>query len=251
MDYLLTFPVINFEAYETHEPVYGALAEFFVRQTPREAQNQRFTALYPTDATPDDSLDRTHASAVYAAVLQCLFSTLAVWDHRAVKYAYTASKGNIHSGRTVKVVPLGSFYPEQISTPADAHDAHNTRLFTKEIPPARKTNNLWKKQASYLHLILQLMQDSSGQPNVYDYDCPTPMPPLQVFQFIARKYLGLRIAEDSCQIDGEYAAHEKLVRDPGMATVFTDNWPVEIPTFFDSVDGAGNYEAFFLGDDDE
>ncbi|KAL2784034.1 hypothetical protein BJX66DRAFT_344425 [Aspergillus keveii] len=30
MDYLLTFPVFNMEGFETHEPVYGALADFFM-----------------------------------------------------------------------------------------------------------------------------------------------------------------------------------------------------------------------------
>lgn len=45
--------------------------------------------------------------------------------------------------------------------------------------------------------ILSDLYSVSGQPNMYDDDCLTPHPRLQIFQFISRKFFDLRFAEDA------------------------------------------------------
>lgn len=40
------------------------------------------------------------------------------------------------------------------------------------------------------------MYHISGRPNEYADGCPTPHPPLQIFEFILRRFLGIRFSDD-------------------------------------------------------
>ena len=128
-DYLLTFPVFDLEAYETHEPLYGPLAYFFMRQTQPDAQDElsAATTMYPAGATPDDSLDRAHAGVVYAAMVQCLLSSMVMWED----YLFFTDEAMEEPSRkrTLRLIGPEPFYPEEISMPVHAHDAKHTGLY--------------------------------------------------------------------------------------------------------------------------
>ena len=123
IEYLLTFPVFNLEAYETRELIYGPLADFFVRHTQPDANDElSATTMYPTNATPDNSLNRVHASAIYAAMVQCLLSSMIMWYdiwHDCLFFTDETTKEPNHK-RTLRLAQPGPFYPKEISMPVHA-----------------------------------------------------------------------------------------------------------------------------------
>jgi hypothetical protein len=251
IDYLLTFPVFNLEAYETHEPIYGPLADFFVRHTQPDANNElSATTMYPTNATPDEGLDRAHASAVYAAMVQCLLSSMIMW-HDGLFFTDETKKSSPE--RTLRLVRAGPFYPEEISMPVHAHDAKHTRLHRRPLLTGDNEDmSAWTENARQLDEVLNLMHESSGQPNVYAEDQCAPYPPLQIFQFIARRYLGLRFMKNAFALEVG-ATEDWFVSHLNTGNIYLgiwpervpSGWPRELPPMFDIVDGEREYVAYY------
>lgn len=93
-----------------------------------------------------------------------------------------------------------------------------------------------------MNIFLKTMYKFSGQPNHYAEDSPTPPPPLQVFQFTARKFLGLRFSDDAFQVE-----EESIVNLPLACGIYVDEWPEpeHVPLVFDTPDGGGEYDAYY------
>ncbi|KAL4747075.1 hypothetical protein BDW72DRAFT_209879 [Aspergillus terricola var. indicus] len=227
MDYLLRYPVFNFEAYEGHEPIYGQLADFLVQHSQHRAQSRStFPDFYPEDAIPNN-LDRERASLLYAETKD-------------------NENPDIESlSRRVTIVPLGSFYPEQIAMPARVQDAHQTRLL--KFPLLQETGeSSWNPSARFISLFLDVMHSSSGQSSHYADSFPTPPPPLQIFQFISRKFLGLRFSDEAFDVEDVDAAHKLFVHHPAASGIYEDEWPDLIPSIFDTPYGGGEYDVYYL-----
>ena len=203
LEHLLKYPIFNFEAYEDHDPIYGPLADVLVQESKIRAQREPTpeNLVYLEEATPNE-LNRIHANKLYAETLECLFAFLCLSNYhsgRAIFDKMLKHDEGLNGDapglkRRVTVVFLGQFYPEEILMPGCAQNACQFRLMKRAIPQSSETTNAYSKNfpdiLSDLHLV-------SGQPNTYGDDRPTPHPPLQIFQFISRKFLGLRFAEDA------------------------------------------------------
>ncbi|CBF73866.1 predicted protein [Aspergillus nidulans FGSC A4] len=248
MAYLLRYPVFNFEAYEDHEPIYGQLADFLVQQSRHRAQSRsNLPDFYPEDAIPND-LDRGQASLLYAETVQCLLASMTLLNHEGYSPIFEKDNKNpdIKSlSRKVTIVPLGSFYPEQIAMPTSVHAAHQTRLLKSPLPQETGESS-WNPSARFMSLFLDIMHSSSGQPNHYADTFPTPPPPLQIFQFISRKFLGLRFSDEAFDVEDIDAAHKLFVHHPTASGIYEDEWPDLIPSIFDTPDGGGEYDAYYV-----
>jgi hypothetical protein len=253
MDYLLTFPVFNMEAFETHEPVYGALADFFMRHTQPDVHDELpAIPMYPAEANPDSNIDRAHASAAYAAMVQCLLSYMVMWSDG--KFFTNKVTSEPSPRRTLRLVQAVKFYPEEISLPVHARDAKDTPVQQRYLPKGANTDRpaCWTDNARYVEEVLDCMYGSSGQLNTYGNDLRAPFPPLQVFQFIARRYLGLRFMENAFAYEVG-APYEWFTTHPNTGQIYlgiwperaSSGWPGRLEPMFDIVDGEREYVAYF------
>ncbi|KAF9891693.1 hypothetical protein FE257_003705 [Aspergillus nanangensis] len=250
IDYLLTIPVFNLEAFETHEPVYGPLADFFIQQT----QQLAATSMYPAEANPDSTIDRAHASAAYAAMVQCLLSYMLMWWDEKF-FTNEVTKEPSHK-RTLRLIRAIKFYPEEISMPVHPHDAQYTPIHQRYLHTERNTDRpAWTDNARYLEEVLDYMYGSSGQPNTYADDLRAPFPPLQIFQFIARRYLGLRFMDNAFGYDAG-APSDCFVSHPNTGQIYLGIWPERARSgwlggpggpepMFDVIDGEREYLPYF------
>ncbi|KAL4896946.1 hypothetical protein BDV59DRAFT_169417 [Aspergillus ambiguus] len=249
MVYLLKYPVFNFESYEDHEPVYGQLADFLVELSRRRKQSASTSLDLPTHVTLHN-LDRDHANILYTETMQCLLASMTLLNHYySLIFKDNQSPGNERLSREVTVVPLGSFYPEQILMPARVENAHETLLLETPLPlPLQHgtKQSSWNSSGRFMNSFLDVMHWWSGQPNHYSDDLPTPPPPLQVFQFIGRKFLGLRFSDDAFKEGEADATHILFVHHPAICSIYEDEWPYEVPSMFDTPDGGGEYNAYYL-----
>ncbi|KAG2414762.1 hypothetical protein HFD88_005950 [Aspergillus terreus] len=252
MDYLLTFPVFNLEAFETHEPVYGLLADFFMGQSQPDVHDQLpTTPMYPAEANPDGTIDRAHASAAYAAMVQCLLSYMVMWSNRNF-FTNEVSKEPSHK-RTLRLVRAIKFYPEEISMPVHPRDAKHTPMSQRYLTTGGSTDSsAWTDNARYLEEVLDCMYESSGQPNTYENNLRAPFPPLQIFQFIARRYLGLRFMKNAFEIEVG-APDDWFISHPNTGQIYLgiwpergrSGWPGRLEPMFDVVDSEREYLPYF------
>ncbi|KAL4819762.1 hypothetical protein BDW67DRAFT_173061 [Aspergillus spinulosporus] len=235
MAYLLRYPVFSFEAYEDHEPIYGQLADFLVQQSRHRAQRRsNFPDFYPEDAIPNN-LNRNQDSLLYAETVQCLLASMTLLNHEGYSPIFEDEYKNpdIKSlSRKVTIVPLGSFYPEQIATPARVQDAHQMRLLKSPLPQETGESS-WNPSARFMSLFLNIMHSSSGQPNHYA-------------DIHRRKFLGLRFSHEAFDAEDVDAAHKLFVHHPVASGIYEDKWPDLIPAIFDTPDGGGEYDAYHL-----
>ncbi|KAL5364041.1 hypothetical protein BJX96DRAFT_167971 [Aspergillus floccosus] len=202
-NHLLRYPMFNFEAYEDHEPIYWQLA---------------------------DSL--------------CFLATVMLLDncgHSRIfkRHGQTSGPGSLSKG--VTVVPLGSFYPQRISMPARAQEIHQTLLLRTPLSQATEGSS-WNLSTHLMNFILDMMYRFSSQPNHYMDDLPTPAPPLQVSQFITRKFLCLRV-DDAFPVEEDSIVDRLLV-----CGIYVDEWPDDLLPVFDTPDGGGEYDASYYSD---
>ncbi|KAJ5218404.1 uncharacterized protein N7498_000503 [Penicillium cinerascens] len=212
MAYLLKFPVFNFEDYAHHEAIYNDIAELFRKQTehrPPSLDNPELLDAYPEDAV-SPQLDRYHAETLHAEMIQCLLSR--------------------------------SFYSEAIALPDNPKNSHKTLLLKEAIP--RSKDSVWRSCSPFMNRILEIMHSFSGQPSHYKEQYPTPPPPMQIFQDILRKYLGLRFSDDAFEVEDLDAPDHLFVHYQEMGHLFLDRWPELVPSLFDLDDGT-EYEAYY------
>ena len=219
---MLKYSIFKFGAYEEHEPIYGPLADFLLQQSRKRAHDQR--DILPEDLVyheeslfPDYIEIKEHTSLIFADTLESLFAfmTVAGYAHWTIIKGETPKdnistdseaennpedKGNNGTGDTrlgkkIAVILPEQFYPETIHMPKRVNKAHNTLLARKRI---RKTAS--SPFCRHVDKVLYGLHEVSGQPNVYYDLCSTPYPPLQIFEFIFRRFLSLRFAEDAFSI---------------------------------------------------
>lgn len=244
MAYLLKYPVFNFEAYDDHHSIYGQLAEFLQRQTANHRQiSPEIRDMYPQYASLEE-VARDHAVIFQAEMVQCLKSCMTLSNHYGASEIFKEENKSLDKcARSVTIVRLGSFYPERIAMPANPHNAHQM-LLPAEPLPQNKENTAWNSSSHLMSAILGFMHDFSGQPNHYAGGFPTPPPPLQVFQYVARRFLGLRFLDDA--FDGEWveAAHIQFAHYPQISDIFLDE-PPDDGSMFDTLDGEGQYNVYY------
>ena len=242
--HLLKYPVFNFEDYARHESIYEDLTEFFKGQTehrPSALDNPDLINAYPEDAV--SQLDRSHAETFYVEMIQCLLSSLTLLDHTGQSQIFEEQAvTNEEPSKRITVICLGSFYPETVALPDNPKDSHKALLSKKVISESK--GSVWRSCSSLMSRILEIMHAFSGQPNHYKERYPTPPPPLQVFQYILRKHLGLRFSEDAFEPEDLDAPHHLFVHHLDMGHLLLDGWPEEVPPLFDLDDGI-EYEAYY------
>lgn len=95
--------------------------------------------------------------------------------------------------------------------------------------------------------ILSAVYARSGQPNHYRPNDRMPWPPLQTFEFVLQKFLGLRLAQDFSTASYDIRVGD-LTRDSGDI-YHEDNlqWPAGAEWVFGAADGGENnkYDSFF------
>lgn len=204
--YLFKFPVFNFEAWEGHEAPFGPLAELFVSESEKRALLERKQDLPGLDRRPDIlaescPFDITQASVLYNETVQFLLACEVFcgseWTRISLflrdeidceEYAHTLQFDGIKEDartRKIQVFPFGHFFLQEISMPDSV---------VKPVFPNLTTSaNL---EFPHMQSLLYEMNGTSGQPNHYDTNSPSALPPLQFVQYVFRKYLGIRFADD-------------------------------------------------------
>ncbi|KAJ5199518.1 hypothetical protein N7472_004722 [Penicillium cf. griseofulvum] len=245
MAYLLKYPVFNFEAYDDQHPIYGQLADFLRQQAENHQPfESEILDMYPEDATPDQ-IDRDHAKVLYAEIVQCLFSSMTLLEFEGAPKIFKEEDEKAEKlSREVTIVPLGLFYPERFTMPANPRTAHKALLLKQPLSQKKKCTT-WHPSSQFMNIFLEIMYSSSGQPNHYGEEYPTPPPPLQVFQYVSRTFLGLRFSDDAFEDEDVDAAHKLFMHHPLICGIFLDGWPDLIPTLFDTLDGEGEYDAYY------
>ncbi|KAL3435416.1 hypothetical protein BDV09DRAFT_204077 [Aspergillus tetrazonus] len=232
---LLRYPVFNFEAYKDHEPIYGQLADFLVQQSWHRAQSRStFPDFYPEDAIPNN-LDRGQASLLYTQTVQCLLASMTLLNHEGYSPIFEKDNKN----------PDIKSLSRKIAMPTSVQAAHQTRLLKSPLPQETGEPS-WNPSARFMSLFLDIMHSSSGQPNHYADTFPTPPPLLQIFQFISQEFLGLRFSDEAFDVEDIDAAHKLFVHHPTASGIYEDEWPILIPSIFDTPDGGGEYDAYYL-----
>lgn len=247
VEYLMRYPILNFEAYEKHGPVYGPLADFLFQQSKTRAQSQYHSQpenlVSAQEATIPDYMDETHASILYTETVGSLFAFLTLSDKPFQSVIFKDPRGdeskNSRLNRKITVVPLDWFHPMEIFMPGQAQDAHHTLLYKM---PTFSSNYYY----TCVPQILTALYARSGQPNHFRPGYRTPWPPLQIFEFILRKFLGLCFDQlfFSTFYDQGVAF---FVRDSG--DIYHEDysqWPVGACWVFGGVDGEYNgYDSYF------
>ncbi|KAL4773378.1 hypothetical protein BDW60DRAFT_206188 [Aspergillus nidulans var. acristatus] len=129
--------------------------------------------------------------------------------------------------------------------PTSVQDAHQTRLLKSPLPQETGESS-WNPSARFMSLFLDIMHSSSGQPNHYTDTFPTLPPPLQIFQFISRNFLGLRFSDEAFDVEDVDGARKLFVHHPTASGIYEDEWPDLIPSIFDIPDGGGEYDVYYL-----
>ncbi|RDW68768.1 uncharacterized protein DSM5745_08528 [Aspergillus mulundensis] len=221
MAHFLKYPVFNFEAHHKHEPIYGPLAELMKNQTELRARD---LAQDPADVLLKEMVD---CLAFSVALLNPTFED-ALW--RLQPLDYEAGQDFSH----ITVIPLGHFYPEIIQMPNNSRDAHNTLLLHGPVEHEDSIAGApaWHESAPYMRSILYTMHSYSEQPNHWAEGpgselYPTPPPPIQIFQYMLRKYLGCRFAGEAFDddLDREDVSYIHLKTNPFVSEVFLHRWP--------------------------
>lgn len=78
----------------------------------------------------------------------------------------------------------------------------------------------------------------------------TPLPPLQIFQFIFRRYLGLRVVNDAFIEVRSFAPFDMFLYSAESGDIYTEGkgaqWPEGALEILDLDDGYGDYEPYFV-----
>lgn len=92
--------------------------------------------------------------------------------------------------------------------------------------------------------ILSFIHHSSSQSKHYGGVFPTPPPPLQAFQYVARRFLGLRCSDEAFDERWVEAAYIQFAHYPQIAGIFLDEAPDDGSTC-DPLDGEGQYNIYY------
>ncbi|KAL4937113.1 hypothetical protein BDV06DRAFT_203611 [Aspergillus oleicola] len=220
--YLLQFPVYNFQDYERHDDTYGRLAEFLFQLSQERACHE---------GMEDNALDRLlsdhspEARVLFHETSQLLVAFECLQENTVRSELGHDAMGG--TGRKALIVSLGSFFPVEFDLPLCSANVDPTGLAYKNITVDKPPEVHY---LGPLDILLDLVFRESGQPNYYDTTCPAPAPPLQFFEYMYRKYLGLRFSKSAFE-ESKYAPYPRWVSD---ANVFFDSFRM----WSDSFDGA-------------
>lgn len=193
IEYLLGFPVYNFESHQAQEPYFHDLAELFVDESRIRLRDEGPIAVSPKppshlnpkfyDLDPLQNIIFHEAGQLaYAYEIIRMFYESAI---SGVKYP-----GSGKPFRNVSIVLFGNFLLEEFSIP-QGFTASGTRDATAtSINPSFPSCQNIVAVMSYLYR-------SSGQVNRYDVNCLAAGPPLPFLQHIFRRYLNLRFADNA------------------------------------------------------
>jgi hypothetical protein len=219
--YLLKFPVFNFEAYGTHDPVFGQLAELlFSLSESRALQNDCLPApvLAVSQGLPRrrriEKFDPVETDLVkrvlFYETLEFLLAVELLCPTVRSPPVFLDGLDTIHDQtgqcqegthkllepaehtRKVSVVRFGKFFLEEIYSPRIVEDA------IVKVPVSMPIDN----QPGFrdTDFLLGLVFRTSGQPNHYTPHIQAAHPPLQCVQYILRKYFNLRFADRAFEV---------------------------------------------------
>jgi hypothetical protein len=222
--YLLKFPVFNFEAYETHDPVFGQLAELLFNLskdralrndyipapvlTMSEGQGLRRRRRVETSEPAESDLVKR---VLFYETLEFLLAVEVLCPTARSQKVFLDGLDTLHDGtggcqsgthkllepaqptRRVSVVRFGQFSLEEIYSPCIVEDA------IAKVPVSMPIDN--QRGFRDTDLLLGLVFRTSGQANHYTTRDQAAHPPLQCVQYIFRKYFNLRFADSAFGMD--------------------------------------------------
>lgn len=130
VQYLMNYSILNFGAYEEHEPIYGPLAGFLPQQNKNRAQSQRESLpkhpAYPQGVTTH-YIDNAHAAILYIETMGCWFAFMTIsgyayWPTFVEPFRRIPENAS-QLNRKIQVILPDKFYPEELSMPTHAHNA--------------------------------------------------------------------------------------------------------------------------------
>ncbi|KAL2810171.1 hypothetical protein BJX63DRAFT_434574 [Aspergillus granulosus] len=253
--YLMEFPVYRLQDFDAYDGALGQLAEFLVdiswsharRQSastwtctlgPKEhaklrgscrkgAQCPRWTTGFLSRFGPYSDIakaatlftEMTHLLAAWAWMDGNQFFPSMYGDNNVASRLRTSS-----TSREVTLIDPQSLVPIKWFMPASATEAMDLGVIyeTAKFNPDPSS----KSPSGYigpLDSILEIMWSESGQPNHYTHECPVACYSLQFFEYVFRKYLGIRFADEAFLHNPKYSPFKQWI---GLLNVFEDPWVV-------------------------
>ncbi|KAH0421494.1 hypothetical protein CcaCcLH18_13392 [Colletotrichum camelliae] len=204
-EYLKQFVVYDPEDFEVgnldrQTAVFGAFAEWVMHETDIRAESETYTQVRrnPFDNTTIARIwNVSQLNAAYEHITSKIVSAPGHYcrNHQSQTYLRFAEEPT--ATRTATVVMFGSFSPEEITMPACIADAKDSVLLARKIGRRREQD-----PSLLLDLVFEpFFATSPGRGRRAGH--PSPPPPLQLFEFMLKKYAGLRFVDDAWEVRGD------------------------------------------------
>ncbi|KAL4806052.1 hypothetical protein BDV18DRAFT_160122 [Aspergillus unguis] len=214
--YLLQFPIYNLQSFDCHDAAFGPLAQTLLgmarERDPKEVDDPQLTVFLS-----NSSVSMPEAKVLFTEVAQLLAALVCI--HQFLD----ETPATLEATRKAVIVDFDGFFPVEVEMPLRPEDARSLhyRFVSYE---SSETPYLGPLDA-----IPAIVHDQSGQPNFHGPMCPAPPHPLQFFQYVYRKYLGLRFSKTAFE-QSKYAGFPNWVLN---ANIFSDRFS----TWVDSMGG--------------
>jgi hypothetical protein len=208
IQYVLSYPVYNFESHKAQDPYFHDFAELFVHESRLQLQEEGPITNPPRpDPRPAPKLDKL--DPLQNIILHKVGMFAVSWPLEAfLGKDFPANVDRTKPVRKVSVIPLRAFWLTQITMPSTMEPVNPSMEFFGVITP----------YGQYTRSLMDLMHESSGQINHYDFGCPSAHPPSQLVQHILRKYLNLRFVDKTFRV---------AVGESHIPETFGPRWPQE------------------------
>ncbi|KAL4879857.1 hypothetical protein BJY04DRAFT_219665 [Aspergillus karnatakaensis] len=250
IQYLLNFPLFRFNAFDEHDSIYADLVQFILGGSEARAQDEPATTCacfqavehshghcYHGESGPIQSKFECLSDFEYQVPLRqaaqligdlAQLITAMEWLGHDNFFSIYGSELEICSNgqvRKVVTIPVGSFRPIEWTMPASLTEAWDKGVCSRPLQLKSSDGSQILSPASPLHLqpldsFLCIFWAESGQPNFYGPGCPKPHPPLHFFEYMFRKYLGMRFADTA--FNNEY--HDVYEMWTQSRDTFDDQW---------------------------
>lgn len=203
--------VYDYNTCERHGTVFGPLAELFEKEALHRANRGAFNIPAAWNLSLSDL--NTVQRIMFNEVMQFCVA----WEvlHGASAYGRISVNGNFsrairrdlrpyqfpRGNMKVAVVIMGIFQLQEVTLPLDLEMVDRDMPLTAN-PVIRSTtaqlpDNMMDTSDLSMMFLLRGVYEAPGRVNHHVHDCPTPPPPLQFTEFVLRKHLRLRYADDA------------------------------------------------------
>lgn len=267
-EYLRKFPIYNLEAHSAKQPYYQGLVEFLENESNIRLRDEGPIAGTGYSSLRDPKLDdlnplqriilqETGKFAYAYGLLTNLSTFYANGDGLPTRLVYESDENEVvdfvkrfRAGiapqfRSASIILLGSFRLYDVRMPVAIEEAKGVCLILNPLNPSFP---------SFQHLdsLLEKFHQHFDRVHRYHPMDPTPYPPVDFFEYIFRKHLNLRFADDAFSPDGLDTPYDIQIREEERVFVEPMTQPLSGEDLFEYASVPHKrLEDYNGGDDDD